>query len=312
VEYKLFHGKSPYLSLRSAHKELEKIKKENPDINIQILESDSLDSSKYADTLSSSSLFAQKRILFIKRLYRNKEKDKLTIFTTEYLTNNTSEDVVILWEDQKIRSTTKYLKFFKENKSLEELNTLNKRGFMTWLKEELKDQKLNIDSSVQKLIAENSNYDPERCANELQKYKLSGENITKEYILNTTTNTLEMDIWGLIDSINHGDKKKSISIMENLLKQNNDPHYLLAMLARNLRLLTLTKHLTKQNKSSREIASTLRVPPFTVPSMISTTQQYSDEKIEKMYEKFANLDLQIKTGKIDGQLIILRKQYDYS
>lgn len=302
MEYKIYHGNSPYLSLKEAHKQLEKYEKENPDIKIQVIESDSLDSSKYADILSSSSLFATKRILFIKRLYRNKEKDKLTIFTTEYLNNNNSEDIIILWEDQKIRSTTKYLKFFKENKAIEEFNKLNKRSFMTWLKKELEEKELNIDFTTQKLIAEVSNYDPERCANELQKFKLSGETITKEYIMETTADTLELNIWGLIDNINQGDRKASLTILENLFKQNNDPNYILAMLARNLRLLTLTKHLVKQNKSSREIASIIKVPPFTVPSMIKATQKHTDERIETLYEKFTNLDLQIKTGKIDGKL----------
>lgn len=302
MKYKLFHGNSPYLSRKATYKELKKIKAENPNTQIEIIEADSLESSKYADTLASSTLFASKKILFIKRLYRNKDKDKLTEYTTEYLKNNESEDIVILWEDQKIRSTTKYLKFFKENNALEEFNTLNKRTFMTWMKEELKEQNIEIDSTIQKLIATNTNYDPERCSNELQKYKLSGEQITKEYILETTTDTLELDIWGLIDAINHQDKSLSLEIMERLFTQNNDPHYILAMLARNLRLLTLTKHLTKKRASSGEIASVLRVPPFTVPSMIKASEQYSDEKILKMYEKFTNLDFQLKTGKIEGRL----------
>ena len=302
MKYKFFHGNSPYLSRKAAYKELKKIKADNPNTQIETIEADSLESSKYADMLSSSTLFASKKILFIKRLYRNKEKDKLTKYTTEYLQNSQTDDIIIIWEDQKIRSTTKYLKFFKENKSLEEFNSLNKRTFMTWLKQELKEQEMEIDMNIQKLIAMNTNYDPERCSNELQKYKLSGEEITKEYILKTTTDTLELDIWGLIDAINHQNKSLSLEIMERLFTQNNDPHYILAMLARNLRLLTLTKHLTKKGASSREIASVLRVPPFTVPSMIKASEQYSDEKIIKMYEKFTNLDFQLKTGKIEGRL----------
>ena len=111
-----------------------------------------------------------------------------------------------------------------------------------------------------------------------------------------------MDIWKLIDHLNANDKANSLKAIENLTTQNNDPNYILAMLARNLRLIAQTKYLVGQGKDSRAIASALRLPPFTVPSLIKAANNQTEEKIKKLYEKFTNLDYQIKTGKIDGKL----------
>ena len=302
MKYSLYHGNSPYLSLRACHNELKKIQKENEGLNVQILEVDNIDPSSFVDKISSSGLFANQRILFIKRLYRNKEKDALIKYLLEAFEKNTSKDILLFWEDQKIRSTTKYLKAFKENKTLNEANTLNKRSFATWLKAELKENNLELDPQCQKILSESTNYDAERASNEIDKLTLTDEKITKEFLLQTTSNTLELDIWKLIDYLNSNNKAGSLEVIENLTKQNNDPNYILAMLARNLRLITETKYLVENGYDSRGIASVLKLPPFTVPSLISASRNQTGEKIKKLYQKFTNLDYQIKTGKIDGNL----------
>ncbi len=293
MTYKLYHGSSQYLSLMAVKKEIQQYS----DIAFQILDADTLDSQSIFDTLGSQNLFSNKRGIIIKRLYKNKDKDRLIESTLALLKNENNTDIIFFWEDQKIRSTTKYLKFFKDKSALEEFDELNKRSFMSWLKEELKDNKLELDNNSQRMLAEKSNYDPERCANEIKKLKLDPDSS----VLNIT-DTLENDIWGLIDAINTKDKERMMNILENLYSQNNDPNYILSMLARNLRILTLVKHLNDQHKTFKEICSILRIPPFTLPSILDTSKNYEMKNIVQIYKKLANLDLQIKTGKIDGQL----------
>ena len=302
MKYNLYHGNSPYLSLRASHKALKNLHEENRALFLNIIEGDNIEPSAFVDKISSTGLFSNQRILFIKRLYRNKEKDQLIKYLLEIFDNNQSEDILIFWEDQKIRSTTKYLKAFQKNKTVEEYNQLNKRTFGTWLKEELKENNLTLNTQCQRILSESTNYDPERAANEIAKLTLTDEEITEDFLQTTTSNTLEMDIWKLIDHLNANDKANSLKVIENLTVQNNDPNYILAMLARNLRLITQTKYLVKQGKDSRSIASILRLPPFTVPSLIKASNNQTDEKIKRLYEKFTNLDYQIKTGKIDGKL----------
>ncbi|MBU1119590.1 DNA polymerase III subunit delta [Patescibacteria group bacterium] len=291
--FKLYHGSSPYLSLKALKQETLKF----PDIQFQVVNAESQDSQTIFDKLGSQNLFVSKRGIIIKRLYKNKDKDKLIESILAILKQGTSTDIVFFWEAEKVRVNTRYLKFFKENSALEQYDEMNKRSFGGWLKEELETNGLNLDPTIQRLLAERTNYDPERCANEIQKLKLDPENDTT-YIVDT----LEKDIWALIDAINMKDKARSMEILENLYKQNNDPNYILSMLARNLRILTLVKHLNDQNKSFREICSILRIPPFTLPSILDTSKNYENRQLIQIYRKLSNLDLQIKTGKIDGHL----------
>jgi DNA polymerase-3 subunit delta len=293
VIYKLYHGSSPYLSLRALKRDI----KYFSDIKFQIINAEAWDSQEIYDKIWSNSLFEARRGIIIKRLYKNKDKDRLieSILTT--IEKKTSEDVIYFWEEEKIRVNTKYFKFFNKNSAVEEYDELNKRTFASWLKEELKSNGLDIDPTAQKMLAEKTNYDPERCTNEIKKLKLDPESD-----LRYVADTLEKDIWGLIDAINHKDRAQSMEILENLYKQNNDPNYILSMLARNLRIMTLVKYLNEQGKSFKEICSILRIPPFTLPSILDSSKGYEWKNVQQIYRKLANLDQQIKTGKIDGNL----------
>ncbi len=291
--YKLYHGSSPYLSLRALKQDIESFS----EIKFQIINAEARDSQEIYDKIGSNSLFESKRGIIIKRLYKNKDKDRLIESILAIIEQSSSEDIIYFWEEEKVRVNTKYFKFFNKNSAVEEYDELNKRTFASWLKDELKNNGLEIDPTAQKMLAEKTNYDPERCANEIKKLKLDPESD-----LRYVTDTLEKDIWGLIDAINHKDRIQSMEILENLYKQNNDPNFILSMLARNLRIMTLVKYLNEQGKSFKEICSILRIPPFTLPSILDSSKGYEWKNIQQIYKKLANLDQQIKTGKIDGNL----------
>ncbi len=304
MEYILYHGTSSYLSLEVAHSHIEEIKKKNPSTSVNIVDGDSINSQNIIDLLASPTLFSSSRTIFIKRTYRNKDRKELTENIVDILKEGKGDDLIIFWEDQKIRSNTKYYKFFKKQKAVEEISDLNKRTFFTWLRKELEKNHMKIDQTVIKELAERTNYDPERCKSQIEKFKLNNPDkiIEKEDIEILTADTLEKEIWDLTDAINQQDKEKSISILERLSSQSTDANYILAMLARNLRLLYLAKQLSDEGKSYKEISSLLKIPPFTTPSLIKASSQYSDKKIAFLYSKLSNLDFQIKTGKIEPNL----------
>lgn len=304
MTYKLYHGSSSYLSLGIAHDFVNQQKAKNPNLAILPIQGDTEDPQKILDLISSRSLFFESRLIFLKRIYKNKRKDSFLDELLNTLKQSSSTDTLIFWEDQKIKANTKYYKFFKQNNAVESIDLLNKRTFFTWAKQILNKQKIKIQNDALKKLAEKTNYDPERFQNEIQKLTLANddETITIEHVETLTSDTLEQDIWNLINAINEQDKTNSMEILERLRLQSIDPNYIISMLARNLRLITLTKFLSSKNKTYSEMASQLAVPPFTIPQLISASKKYSDERICKLYTKMSNLDMQIKTGQIDGNL----------
>lgn len=304
MEYRLYHGNSPFLSLEALNTKLEHLKATNPLVEISFLEAETSDPNKIVDEILSQSLFSSTRIFIIKRIYRNKKKELFLEKILNLIEQNTSKDIVLFWEDQKIKANTKYYKFFLKGNNIEEQDALNKRTFIPWAKARIAKSELKIEANALKELSERTNYDPERLNMEIEKFRLNDEkkSISIDDVESLTTDTLERDIWSLIDAINESDTVKSMNILENLNKQSVDPNYIISMLARNLRLITLTKFLLEKDSSSREIASALKVPPFLVPNLIKGAKKYSNERLVTIFTKLSNLDFQIKTGQIDGVL----------
>lgn len=298
--YKLYEGNETYLSLSEAKKCLLSLRS-NGNLEYISIDVERTKAGEVIDLLSSNSLFSSQRIIFLKRIYRNKEKEAIIDFLLTYLSNNPT-DHIIIWEDQKINSITKYSKFFKKNNLLEEYLKLNKRTFNTWAKDILKEEEINIDSKAFNLLIQYSNYDSERFENNIKKLKILDKDIiNEEDIKEFSPNTLEDDIWKLLDEIN-SDNGKPLRILETLFNQEVDPNYIISMIARNMRLITMTKYMIEEGYPYREIASTLKIPPFTIKPIADSSKKYSFEKIRLIYEKISSLDYEIKVGRIEPKL----------
>ncbi|HOK59689.1 MAG TPA: DNA polymerase III subunit delta, partial [Candidatus Dojkabacteria bacterium] len=212
-------------------------------------------------------------------------------------------DNIIIWEDQKISSVTKYVKFFKTTNSFVEVNKMYKPAFIKFANELSKEYGLDMNREVVTLLCTYSNYDTQRLENNIKKLYLLELNkkIEKEDVRNVIADTLEDDIWKLLDEMNKT-KGQPLKILERILSQRVDPKYIFPMIARNMRLITMTKYLLDHHYKYSEIASIVGVPPFTVKTLVEASDKYDWDKIMSKYEKLCNLDYEIKIGRIDPKL----------
>ena len=299
--YKIYIGNETYLSLKKAQSDIKELLN-NGNLEYISIDAERTESSKIMELLSSQSLFGLPRLIFLKRLYKNKDKENLIPYILEYLERNTKDEVII-WEDQKVSSVTKYVKFFKSKKALIEVNRMNKPAFVKFAKDTFKEYGLETDNEIITMLCTYSNYDAQRLENNIKKLNLLNldRKIEKDDIKDIVTDTLEEDIWKLLDEMNKAEGQP-LNVLERIFNQRVDPKYIFPMMARNIRLITMTKYLIENNYKYGEIASILGIPPFTVGTLIQATNKYDWKKIMSKYEKLCSLDYEIKTGKIDPKL----------
>jgi len=299
----LHHGKLSFLSLREAHKKINTLKKENSELEVITIDADSSDLNFIIQNLSTTDMFSPGKILFIKRSQANKKKKELSEAIIKWIETPSENTYAIFWEDTKVASNTRYFKAFNNSKSTFEAAALNKRTFITWAKAEIKELALDMETAAINLLAQNSNFEPERFIGYLDKMSLSGnKKISIEEVKENSANTLETTIWYLLDVINGSKEGKPIKILDDLLAQKESAIFILAMIIRNTRLLILTKTLLEQDKDSKSIAKILKIPPFTVYALIGSAKKTTMKKLKSLYKMLYNLDFEIKTGGIDADL----------
>lgn len=306
---KLFHGKSAFLSKISADEEVTRAKSsceaKGVPFDYTVYDATSTDVETIIADIETPSLFSQHKILYIKRPTQNEEKDQLFDLIGGLFERGHSDIDVILWEDSKLRSNLTILKPFRENNALEESPDFNKRTFRTWAAGQLPEFGVHLSQGGVFLLSERSNYDPQRFIQELRKLRLLGKDLlTEEDIEELCPDTLENTIWELIDSINEGSIKIAERKLDRLLRQGNDPLYVLLMIARNVRIMLLVKKMSEQGSSTGDIARKIKAPPFTISAIRSKAETTSYERISLLYEKLSNIDYSGKTGQLDVALAL--------
>ena len=120
-----------------------------------------------------------------------------------------------------------------------------------------------------------------------------------------------MDIFKLLDYIVQNDKNKALEIYYEMLKMNEEPIKIIIMLSNQFRIMYQSKELLKKGYSEKDIASTLKIHPYRVKLALQNGRKYTSSLLLKYLSELADMDMNIKTGKIDKssalELFILKK-----
>ena len=303
---KLFHGKESYISLKKAKSLFNELKNIEGSVTSITIDCSTSNADSIVGAYKNTDMFSNSKVILLKNLSENKEKEQII----EDLKNSDIGSIdnlnVIFWENKKIASNTHYYKMFDLKKEIDESAELNKRTFITWAKSEIANYDIKIDSDALYELARSVNYDAQSFINEIDKFSLSSDkNITYEMVAESVKDTFEYEIWGLLDAINSDTpdrRSKIMTISENLISNNNDPLGIIAMLARNLRNVLLTKYLLEKGYDSKYISKEVGYPPFNFYNISATARRLQYNRIEYIYEKLTGLDFGSKTGLIDAKL----------
>lgn len=300
---KVFEGENSFLSKKKLDCTIEEIKKNNPQISCKVIDAEKASISKICEEYETQDMFSEEKLIVLKRLLLNKEYKDLVekILST---CDKAEKTHLIIWEDRNIPKNTRYYKNFNAIKAIESFPKFNKPSFKKWAKEEIENQGLEIDSKTLGIFAETVNYDPQTLQNETLKIKLQGEKeVTEEIIQKNMEDAYTSSIWEFLDSINtKNNMEANTKILLNLLKNGLNPHYLMIMISRNVKNIMMIIKMTEEGKTDKEIASVLKIPPFTLPRLKKIAEDSDYEKLLKIYQKIYNLNYETKVGGIDSEL----------
>ena len=89
-----------------------------------------------------------------------------------------------------------------------------------------------------------------------------------------------------------------------MLKYNEEPIKIISILADNFRLMYQSRELQKIGYNIFDIGSTLEENPYRIKFILEKSREYTSKKLLELINELADLDLEIKTGKIDKALAL--------
>ena len=130
-------------------------------------------------------------------------------------------------------------------------------------------------------------------------YKEDNKNISKSDIDDISSRTFKDNIFEFTDAIMKKDYKRIFLYYNDLLKLNEDVIKFISVISNQFILIYQVKILSLKNKSQKEIASILGIHPYRVK--LAYESDYFINELEDMIKKLHELDLGIKSGKLNKE-----------
>lgn len=222
----------------------------------------------------------------------------------EYL-KNSNPDVTIIFIDrnEKIDSVKKIVKLIKEKGTVKEFNAL--KNIFSSVKAMFGEYKVSNDAI--NLLIDRVGNDLEIIYQEVEKlkiYKIEDKIITTKDVEDGTVENINVDIFKFVDDIINKNKKSAIITYKELLKLNEEPIKIVALIASKFRLMYQASTLAKKGYTEENISEILKVHKYPVHLAILSGYKYNPKILLKYLNELADLDMGIKTGELDKELAL--------
>lgn len=294
----LLFGENNYESWRE-FKSLEKrILDENKDIEHLTFDHDEL-IEKHVD-FSSFDFFNKKKFYSIKRFFNLTKTEREKLFNE--LLNSQHE--IVLWEDGKVDKRLKELKILKEKGNVIEFKILVWDKLRRWVEGYFKELKLIPNSKVVEKLIFRFASNQWLISSEIDKialYKKQNEDkVIREEDMQLISHTDNINSFYFSDLFFSKQKSTALKYLDQMILEVGDEFMLMGNLASQLRCIYLLK--TLPLGSEGELTSKLGINPYTIRNCKRFVDNFSIERLKKLYDQLSNLDYSLKIGDLDAKI----------
>lgn len=263
----------------------------------------------FSDNFKIVSMFAEKKLVVLKNVFSAKggpasgwEED----FSEEIKNLKNSKDIIVVFEDSLPDQRNKLFKELKKEAKSQEFDSLSGVQLRNWIRKEAEKNKAKFNGSAEVALLSAVGNDLWKTANEIKKladYK-KGKIIEKEDVELMVKPKIETDIFKTIEAVASKNKSQALLFLRKHLEAGDNPLQLLSMFAYQFRNLLIIKELSAQGGPVSGLQKKSGLRPFVVKKTYYLCSQFSLDELKKIYRKIFQIDLDIKTGRIEPELAL--------
>lgn len=307
----LIYGEEDYLVKK--YTELLKnaiVAPENSMMNMDIFEGNTCNVNKIIEAGDTAPFFNDYRLVIISGSGLFKDGRKEDTLKIADAVKNLPEDCVYLFTDEKVDKRNSLYKAVKKVGYCCEINYQDIKDIVNWLKKESGGR---LDSVCGNYFVKNIGNSMKHLAVELDKLlAYTGNNkITTSDIDIACTKSLETYIFDMVGAMGNKNTEKALEIYNNMIFEGEEPIGILAMIARQFRLMLQCKYLqSKKNFNALQIAAELKQNKFVVSNCLNQSDNFKLSTLMQALKDCADCDTNIKSGlvaqKLGVEIILLK------
>ena len=214
--------------------------------------------------------------------------------------------------DNRRRSSPAFLrgrlgKVLKEHGTVKELPLPQGPGLVRWLRERARRLGGSIMPDAADLLAQVSDGDLRSLDQEVRKlltYAGPGRAVNAEDVRVLVHAAAQTDIFAFVDALATGRRQQALTQLAQFYAQGAQPHFLVGMIARQVRLLNQAKALAQAGTPASALPAALGAHPFVARKAAGQARRFGAAALVAMHHAVLDADLSIKTGQADPQLAL--------
>jgi len=292
---------------RSREKLKELIAKNQIGFNVERINGAKIDADELNKHISTHDLFSQKKFLVIEDMAdkNNKLKEDIINFLKKLKFNEL--DFLIFYDSQIDKRSIIFKVLNSKADEIYAFDLLKPAEMEVWLQKKCQAINLNINKDNLKKLSVALGDDTWLAMSELQKLKAytNGEEVQYEDIDKMVRGKLDDDIFKLTDMIaNNNNKSQALKLLKDQIESGSNEIYLLTMIVRQFRILIQLKSFLSKTSNTFQAAKTLNLHPFVVQKSLPMVSKYPIEKLKNIFQKLLKVDLQLKSSKVQGEVLL--------
>lgn len=274
-------------------------------LNFKVFDAEADGYEEFSNELRQSSIFSEKKFVIVKNVFLNKTFKEKMIEGLNKLP--TRDGVVVVCQEGHVLKNDRLLKYLKENAKVQEFEPISGSKLEAWAAAEAASHGLDISrAAVSKLVLFVGN-DLWRLSNEIEKlasYGFDKQGVVSESDIDLLVKSrIDSDIFKTIDALAVKNKKAALTLVREHLEKGDSHFYLLSMINYQFRNLLAVK---SQEASGFDpgLAGRVGIHPYVLRKTLQQCRAFSLEDLKKIYRKIFQIDLEIKTGKLDAEIAL--------
>jgi DNA polymerase-3 subunit delta len=295
----LLHGPDEFRMERFLSKVRESfIPESSRDFNLEICYGDEVDPSEIVNRARTIPFLAENRLIIVRRT-EEFTSDQLDKFLP-YL-DDPSPSTCFIFISSRTDFKRRFYKKIRELGFAVNFSELKSNQIVPWIRRAGKELGLNIDPQVCVYLQQVVGNRLRDLYSELEKLQLrygSGD-IGKEQVRELAIHGRIYSIFELMDALSEKDRSESLSVLNRFLEEEDKrrgPLQVLGMLNRQIGLLWQTKAILEKNGKTKDVASKLRLIPFSASKLIKQSKHWTPDELENGISLLYETDRLLKAG----------------
>ncbi|MFV0382236.1 MAG: DNA polymerase III subunit delta [Breznakia sp.] len=249
------------------------------------------------------SFFSSQKVVVLENCQFLSAKTSLEneVVLLDYVQHPLPSTTLILSVYNKLDTRKKIGKELKKVMKVLQFNTLEEFDRKKLIEAYLEKYKIAIVENAKQELYRRLPFDMTQVYNELEKLRYYGRILDAETIIALITQPLEDNVFKLSNAIMAKDISRCFHCLQDFKRNNVEVVSLISLVASQFRFLFQVKTLELEGYSKNEIISYLHAHPFRVEKNLQHAYERSLEDIQNVLLALANLDQEIKMGKVDKQ-----------